>query len=155
MSIPHTPKYVYCVPPAAIKDNASWTTAEVDTLGFKYARLVVLLGATDIAMSAFAVTESDTTGSGHANITGAIFGTSTNSAGSTSSLPAADADNYFFIVNIDLRGRKRYLDATLTAGDGTSGTYLAAWWELWDAEDAPTTAAGMGASQVLNVPAYA
>ena len=155
MPIPVCPKYVAVTVPVAIVDNASWTTIEVDTRGYRYARYVVMLGVTDIAMAAFAVTESDTTGSGHGNITGAIFGTSVNSAGSTSSLPSAGADGLIFIVNIDLRGRNRFLDLTLTGGDGTAGTYAVAWCELYDAEQAPVTAADMGASQVLNVPAYA
>lgn len=144
-------KYVTIVPPQAIVDNASWTTAEIDTLGYDYAKIVVHLGATDIAMAALAVTESDTAGSGHANVTGLVFGTSTTIDGATSNLPAADDDNKFFICDIDLRGRKRYLDLTATAGNGTNGTYLTAWCELSRGDETPTTAAQRGADQVLRV----
>lgn len=144
-------KYVTIVPPQAIVDNASWTTAEVDTAGYDYAKIVVHLGATDIAMTALAVTESDTSASGHANVTGLVFGTSTTTDGATSNLPAADDDNKFFICDIDLRGRKRYLDLTATAGNGTNGTFLTAWVELSRADETPVTASQRGADQVLRV----
>ena len=49
-------KYVSITPPAAIVDDGSYTTAEVDTIGFDYATVVVYLGASDIAMTALAVT---------------------------------------------------------------------------------------------------
>lgn len=144
-------KYVSVTPPQAIVDNASWTTAEIDTNGFAYCTFCVYLGATDIAMAALTVTESDTSGSGHANVTGLVFGTSTNTAGSTSTLPSATDDNKFFLCQIDLRARKRYLDFTLTAGDGATGTYLAAWVELERAEIVPDSATEQGASQILRV----
>jgi len=144
-------KLVSMTPPAAIVDDASYTTAEVDTLGFDYAKIVVYLGATDIAMTALAVTESDTSGSGHANVTGLVWGTSNNIAGSTSTLPSATDDNKFFVFDIDLKGRKRYLDLTATAGDGTAGTFAVAWCELSRAEDTPTTAAKRGAAEILRV----
>lgn len=144
-------KLVKMTPPQAIVDNASWTTTEVDTLGFDYCEIYVHLGATDVAMAALAVTESDTSGSGHANVPGLIFGTSTNTAGSTSTLPSATDDNKFFCFDIDLRGRKRYLDLTATAGDGTTGTFLVAWAVLSRAEATPVTASERGCSQILRV----
>ena len=144
-------KLVSVTPPAAIVDNASYTTSEIDTLGFDYAKIVVYLGATDIAMTALAVTESDTSGAGHANVSGLVWGTAENIAGSTSTLPSATDDNKFFVFDIDLKGRKRYLDVTATAGDGTSGTFAVIWAELSRAEDTPTTAAQRGAAEVLRV----
>src|SRR5690348_6053311 len=116
-------KYVAITPPAAIIDNAAATTAAVDTLGFDYAKIVVHFGAMDIAVAAMKVQESEDSGmSGAVDITGLVFGTSTNLAGSTSSLPSASDDNHFFAFYIDLRGRKRYLDLGLTLGDGSAGT---------------------------------
>lgn len=147
----HKCKWVSMTPPQAIVDNASWTTAEIDTDGFDYAEVIVYLGATDIAMVALAVTESDTAGSGHANVTGLVFGTSTNTAGSTSTLPSATDDNKIFVFQIDLRPRKRYLDLTATAGDGTAGTYLTALVRLSRAEVVPDTATEQGCSQILRV----
>ena len=79
-------KYVAITPPGAIVDAASYTTASIDTLGFDRLKVVVHLGATDIAMTALKLQTSDTDGS-YADLDGAVFGTSTNSAGSTSTLP--------------------------------------------------------------------
>jgi len=151
---PVTGKLVAITPPGAIVDDASYTTAAVDTKGFAFARIVVLLGATDIAMVALKVQESDDSGmSGAADITGAVFGTSTNDAGSTSTLPSATDDNKFFVFEIDLKGRKRYLDLVATAGNGSAGTYLTAFAELLEADNVPTSAAQKGVSQLLRVPA--
>lgn len=150
-------KYVNAVIPVAIKDNASWTGTEIDTLGYDYLEIAVLLGATDIAMAALKVGEYDTTGgdSGtYDDITGLVFGTSVNSAGSTSTLPSATDDDKIFLFNIDLKGRKRFLKLTATAGDGSTGSYLAAIGRLTQAEKVPSTAAQYGASQVLQAPAY-
>lgn len=144
-------KFVAITPPGAIKDNADFGTTEVDTLGFDAMLLVVLLGATDIAMAALKVTESDTSGSGHADVTGLVWGTSTNIAGATSALPSATDDNKFQIAHIDLRKRKRYIDLTATAGNGTNGTYLTAIAMLYKADDAPMTAAERGADEILAV----
>jgi len=148
MSMPPM-KFVAITPPAAIKDNASWTTAEIDTLGWKRCLIVTHLGATDIAAAALTVTESDTSGSGHANVTGAIWGTSDNIDGSTSALPSASDDDTFQVCDLDLRARKRYLDVTATAGDGTSGTYATIFAILLEPEIAPTTATEYGCDEVL------
>lgn len=143
-------KLVSVTPPAAIVDDASYTTATIDTKGFRHCRIVCYLGATDIAMAALKVQESDDSGmSGAADISGCVFGTSNNIAGVASTLPSATDDNKFFIFDIDLRGRKRYLDLVATAGNGTSGTFMAAWAELSEPETIPDSAAELGASQVL------
>lgn len=144
-------KMVNLTPPAALVDNTSWTVAELDTKDWDYAQIYVILGATDIAMAAFTLTESDTTGSGHANVTGGIFGTSANLAGDTSALPTATDDNDIFCIEVDLRKRKRFLDLTLTAGDGTSGTYACVIAILSRGRIGPDTAAERGCNQILRV----
>lgn len=140
-------------PPAAIVDNASLTTAAIDTAGFDLCKVVVFLGATDIAMTALKVQESDASDmTGAADITGAVFGTSDNDAGSTSTLPSATADNSFFEILIRCGGnRKRYLDLVATCGDGEAGTYITAWAELYRGEQTPVTASECGVSQRLLV----
>jgi hypothetical protein len=110
-----------------------------------------MLGATDIAMAALKLQESDASGSGMADITGAVFGTSTNTDGDTSTLPSATDDGLIFAIEVDLRGRKRYLDLTATAGDGDAGTYGVAWCVLTRAKQGPITAAKRGCSQILRV----
>lgn len=150
MLAPFNRKIVAITPPEAIRDNSSWTTATIDTAGYDYAVINVHLGATDIAMTALKVQESDDSGmSGAADVTGLIFGTSNNDTGSASTLPSATDDNKFFSFFIDLRGRKRYLDLVMTNGDGTAGGFAVAWAELWRAKDAPRTAAEAGYSQRL------
>lgn len=151
MLAPFNRKLVAITPPEAIKDNGSYTTAEIDTAGWDYMVINVHLGATDIAMVAITATESDTAGSGHANITGAIFGTSNNDTGAASTLPSATDDNKFFGIFIDLRGRKRYIDLTLTNGDGTVGSFVVAWAELYRGKDGPRLATEAGYAQRLVV----
>jgi len=144
-------KFVSVTPPGAIVDDDSYTTAEIDTLGFDYATIIVYLGATDIAMAALKVTESDTSASGHADVTGLVFGTSANIAGSTSALPSATDDNSFQIFEIDLKNRKRYLDVVATAGDGSTGTYATILCILSRAGESVDTAAARGADEILRV----
>lgn len=142
-------KMVQVTPPAAIIDDASATTAEIDTIGFDYAIICVNLGATDIALTALSVTESDTSGSGHANVTGLVYGTSTDIDGSTSSLPSATDDNGIFAFEVDLRGRKRYLDVTATVGNGTSGAYVTVSAMLCRASELPSTISEKGLTGCL------
>lgn len=144
-------KAINVLPPAAILDDASGNTTEVDTLGFAHATYLIALGASDVAMAALAVTESDTSGSGHGNITGAVFGVSTTIDGATSTLPSATDDNKLYRVDIDLRGRKRYLDLTLTAGNGTSGTYASALCILTRGGEQVQLASNQGCGQILSV----
>ncbi len=112
-------KVVNVTPPAAIRDNASFATTTIDTLGFNKVAIYFALGATDIAMTALKIQESDDAGmSGAADITGAVYG-----ATGAPALPSADDDNKIFGFFIDLKGRKRYLDVVATAGDGSAGTF--------------------------------
>jgi len=134
-----------------IKDNASFAIEELDTAGWDYLEIIMAVGATDIAMSALAVTESDSTGSGHANVTGLIWATSANIDGDTSALPTATDDDTFQIAHVDLRYRKRYIDVTATMGDGTAGGYFLCVYRLSRGDVAPITVSGMGADEVLRV----
>lgn len=142
-------KIVRITAPAAILDNASATTNEVDTSGYNYCTIFVDVGATDIAATALKVQESDETGTGFADVTGLVYGTSTNTAGSTSTLPSATSDNTLFGFDIDLRARKRFLDLVLTGGDGTAGAYFTAYAVLSRGSETPTTATQRGFAQLL------
>lgn len=135
-------KMVSITPPGAIVDNASWTTDEIDTLGWDYMIITFYFGAMDIAMAALKVTHSDTSGSGHTDIDGLDFS-------SDGTLPSATDDNTISQCFIDLRGKKRYIDVTATGGDGTAGTYLAIHGELWRGEQSLQTVAAQGLSQRL------
>ena len=144
-------KWLNSAPPVAIIDDGSLAVTEIDTLGYDYAEIIVCLGATDIALTAMAITESDVTASGHANVTGLISGTSANIAGSTSTLPSATNDNGIFLFEIDLRGRKRFLDATITVGDGTVGGFYTCVTRLSRSKISPQTAAEKGCVEVMRV----
>ncbi len=144
-------KAVAVIQPVAIVDDASWTTVEIDTQGFRYCTVVFQLGANDIAVAVLKMQESDTSGSGMADITGLIYGTSTNIDGVTSVLPTATDDNKLWAFHIDMRGRKRYLDLVATNGDGTVGGFAAAVAFLTRAEQVPVTAAEAGYEEVLRV----
>ena len=141
-------KFVSVTPPAAIIDNAAVTTAAIDTLGWDYLEVFVYLGATDIAMTVCKLQTSDTDGS-YADLTGAVYGTSTDIAGSTSALPIATDDNKCFKIEVDLRGKKRYFDLAATCGDGTAGTYITAFAILSRGDAPATTASGRGHGNIL------
>lgn len=133
-------KVVAITNPGAIVDNAAFTTNEIDTIGFRHLTIYVMLGALDIALAAFKATQSDTAGSGHSDISGADF---------AAALPAATADNNIYAIHIDLLGKKRYIDLTLTGGDGSTGTYLCAWGVLSRGEEAPNSASERGVTAEL------
>ena len=146
-------KTVQVIAPTAIVDNASWTTVTIDTLGFRFCEIFFMLGALDIAVAALKVQESDDSGmAGAVDITGTIFGTDDNDTGSASTLPAATDDNKIYKFEIDLRGRKRYLDLVATGGDGTVGSYAAAWANLHEGENVPTSASDKNVAQLMRVP---
>lgn len=143
-------KYVIVTSPAAIVDAGSFTTNSIDTAGYDYLQVIVTVGALDIAMTALKLQTSDTDGS-YGDLTGAVFGTSTNIDGSTSALPSATDDNKLFVIEVDLRGKKRYFDLVATMGDGSVGGFVAAVAVLSKGEISPLTAAASGCDEILRV----
>lgn len=140
-------KVVNVTPPAAIKDNASFSTTTIDTLGFSKVAIYFALGATDIAMTALKVQESDDSGmASAADITGAVYG-----ASGAAALPTSDDDNKIFGFFIDLKGRKRYLDVVATAGDGATGTFGACTAHLYNsnATEDNATQRGLAANLIV------
>ena len=112
-------KVVNICPPGAIVDNADFTTTTLDTAGFGKCAIYFTLGATDIAMCALKLQQSDDSGmSGAADITGAVYG-----ASGAPALPSATDDNKVSAFHVSLQGKKRYLDLVATAGNGSTGTY--------------------------------
>ena len=144
-------KWVNVTPPAAISDNTALTTNEIDTLGWDYLEIAVILGETDIAMATLKVCEGDTTGQATTDITGLVFGTSNKIDGNKSALPSATDDNKIFLCQIDLRKRKRYIDVSAKSGDGSQGTYCAIVARLSRGKVLPSDAAGAGAAAILRV----
>lgn len=87
---------------------------EIDTAGFKYASIDVVYSPFTAATTSYAsvlkVQESDTSGSGQADISGLSI---TAGAGSTTGANAGAVARF----NIDLRGRKRYLTVVTSPGN--------------------------------------
>ncbi|MBK8468095.1 MAG: hypothetical protein IPL32_19960 [Chloracidobacterium sp.] len=139
--------FISVTPPAAIVDNAAFTTATIDTYGYDEMMIVAYFGAMDIAMAALKVQESDASNmSGAADVSGADFSVS------PATLPSATADNTAFQVHVKCGGsRKRYLDLSATGGDGTSGTFLCVFAFGAKAEVKPSSATLRGFNQALSV----
>lgn len=136
-------KVVVITQPQAIVDNAGFTTAAIDTLGFAQLTIIVILGALDIALTGLKLRESDDD-SAYSDVSGGDYSVS-------STLPAATDDNKVYAFHVDLRGRKRYIDLSMTGGDGTAGTYASAVAVLSRASEAPSTAAERGFAAELFV----
>lgn len=133
-------KYINVTPPAAIVDNAAFTTASVDRKGWDEIAFIVSLGALDIALAAFKLRESDDDSS-YSDVSGADFSVS------PLTLPGATADNNLYAIFVNGVGRKRYLDLSLTGGDGAAGTYATVLAILSRAQEAPDTASERGLAQ--------
>ena len=143
-------KFVNVLPPVARVDNASYTTTEIDTKGYDAATIIVNLGATDIAMTALKVQESDTSGSGFADISGASFDGGNATDNGTLTLPDT-TDDAVYVFQIGLDGRKRYLDLVATAGDGTLGTFASAVCILHNADVHPSVTTDRASGGVCRV----
>lgn len=155
--IPVTRKLFAVLNPAAILDNTSPTTNVIDCSGFNHVRIVVWLGATDIALTALKLQEADaasdaTTLTGGADITDSVFGTAANDTGSASTLPSATDDGKFYTFEVDGRGRKKFLKPVITIGDGAAGGFIVCWAELDRGEVVPSTAASKGVAQNMRIP---
>lgn len=87
---------------------------EIDCAGFKYATIDVVYSPFTAATSAYAsvlkVQDSDTSGSGQADVSGLSI---TAGAGSTTGANVGAVARF----NIDLRGRKRYLTVVTSPGN--------------------------------------
>jgi hypothetical protein len=143
-------KFVHALAPVSL--NGAGTTIAIDTLGYDYCTFVVsfgLLGAADNTVlkvqEADALTDANTLTSG-ADVTGLVVGTSLNIAGSTSTHAGDTSDGTLHLFEVDLRGRKRYLDLAITTGAAGLVAVIAI---LSRAEQAPQTAAQRGCAQIL------
>lgn len=129
-------KFVSVTPPAAIVDDAAFTTAAIDTAGFSQLTIVLYLGALDIAFASMSVRHSDNSDMSSP--------TTLSTGGTDFTLPVDTRDNSIAIFNVDLKGRKRYVDLEMTGGNGTAGTYATALAILSRAAAKPNTAAKRG-----------
>jgi hypothetical protein len=118
------------------------SAAEIDTKGFRWATIVVNVGAAADASAALVITESNTSGSGHAAITD---GASVPAEFAAATVNAAT--NSVLIGELDLMHTARYIDATLTAG---SATHLSACVILSNAKSTGDLITATPTFQILN-----
>ena len=109
----YNPQSILKWAPSLVVDGASALAngTSVDTLGFEYAVIPLQFGAlADTAVLTVKVQESDVSGSGFADVTGAVY-----------TVTEASDDGTIKPMEVRLHGRKRYLRVVTTYG-GT-GTY--------------------------------
>jgi hypothetical protein len=124
--------------------NGATVTANIDTLGFKFASVQLLTGTADVVSntpSVLKLSQSDTTDSTNfANLTPFVGGTDFTIAN-------ADTSNAnIFTFNVDMRGRKRYLKLT-TSPRTTQQCIMVA--RLSNGETAVDSATDAGATQLV------
>lgn len=131
-------KFVPITPPGAIVDNAAFTTAAVDTKGFRHLTIVAIFGALDIAPASASIRHSDASD---------MSSPATLATGGTdfALATATDSDNLCHVFDVDLLGKKRYIDFEITGGDGAAGTYLSILAILSRPEESPNSASEHGA----------
>jgi hypothetical protein len=86
--------------------------AEIDTKGFRWATIIASVGTCDVS-AALVLTESDTSGSGHAAIVDA------DSVAAEFTAASLNAGDTILMGELDLMHTERYLDATCTASSAT------------------------------------
>lgn len=144
-------KWVLLTPPAALIDGASATVAELDTNGWDYAEIMVIIGDTEAALTALLVTEADVSATSHATVTGLVYGTSADIVGTTSVLPTITDDDSIYGFEIDLRKRKRFLDMTVTVASTSTGAYVTILARLTRGGESPETVAAKGLAGCVRV----
>ena len=117
---------------------------EIDTAGFKYAAIDVVYSPFTAATSSYAsvlkIQESDSAGTGQADITGLSV---TAGAGATTGAAVGAVARF----NIDLRGRKRYLTVVTSPGNTVAVASNA---RLSKAENHATDDAGAGVDDYVS-----
>lgn len=143
--------YRVAIAPAAIIDNTSATATAIDCRGYSYLEIPVQLGATDIAVTVLKLEESDTSGSGYTDITGATFSAGTNVDGVALALPSATDDNQPHVFQVNLVGRRRFIRVVCTFGDGAAGGFVAATARLSNASYLPPVSTDKAAGGICRV----
>ena len=145
-------KLVSVTAPISQATNTSATTITIDRAGWDFAMITLYLGVGDTGVSVFKVQESDDSGmAGAADIVGTRYGTDPDYFGVTSVLPSATDDGKFFVIPVNLLGKKRYIDVVCTLPAVGAASVLAIWCELSRGEKGPETAAGFGVGNMLAV----
>ncbi len=133
-------KFQKVLAPVSVAGGATATCTEVDTKGFRAGAFLIqsgLIGANGVTTIAWQ--ESEVSGSGGADITGATH------------TDLVDADDGINLVTfMSFTGRKRYITLVLING-ATNASLLSAVAVLYRAEESPNTAAKRGVQEQLFV----
>ena len=130
--------------PPQLKDNGAFAgNVYIDTAGWGHLRVLLIVGTTDIAITAASkIEECDTTGGSYTDVSGAALADAIS----------ATEDDKLFAIDIDLtKSHKRYMRINApTAGDGTVGVNFAAIGILSRPDgNGPANAAGMGLTELI------
>lgn len=130
-------------------DNAAFTTTAVDCEGYRYAVVDFIFGNVPADVAAMNVQNSDLSNMGSAD-TLVNFASGTDIDGAALALPTASGgDGKIWSAEIDLLGKKRYLDGNVTAGNGSNtATECAVLVTLHNGEIGKLTAASRGCAQI-------
>jgi len=150
--LPPTYKEVVSFAPQAKVNNATASAGYIDTQGFRYLEVSVIIGALDVALTTLKLQECDTSGGSYVDVVGTRVGTDNNDQAALSVLPTSASGNTIQKFEIDLRGRMRFIKPIVTVGNGSTGAYLAVVGKLWRGENTPTLPASKGATAVMRTP---
>jgi hypothetical protein len=127
-------------PPVARVNTASLVVSAIDTWGYAWLRVRLLIGVTDIAFTVWKLQNCDTSGGSYADVP------NTTASGTTgdSRLPQATDSNTIFDIMVNLKGLARFYKPVATVGTGSAGAFVAAVAEMYFAEQAPSTSALQG-----------
>jgi hypothetical protein len=130
----------------ATTNTLSTISAEFDTLGFNFMKILCLSSSTGTVSSGTnnKLEEGDVSTGSFATFAGYIQGTDWTGSATTNATSLAKV-----IWNVDLRGRKRFLRATFTHGTGGIGSAIIA--ELSNPADGVSDAAAAGAANAIGL----
>ena len=108
-------KFINALSPQSIEDEVDTVGLAVDTAGYHSVAFVLSVGATDVAVDEFVLTESDTEGGSYTEIADS----------EPASLLSGTDDNDLNVIHLNLRNaaRKRWIKINHSTGSGTAGLY--------------------------------
>jgi len=135
---------------AVSKTNGATASGIIDTLGFDFASIAIIAATADVVSNkptVCKIQEADTTdASNFADIVGLRGGTDFTIPNANTAATAVVQNLYQF--NVDLRGRKRYLQAVYSPQTTQTVTVVA---NLAKGEQAPTSAAKANAMTLAEI----
>ena len=118
--------------------------------GFNYLTVIAYTGDMGgTGLTAMSLEEADATSDDFVTISGTVVGTDKNIDGSTSALPSGSSTNKFWVWQLHLRPRKKYIRVAFTIDD--SATKIAILNVMSRGDDLPESSSQMGAEHVLRV----